>query len=379
MIDNVLHITAVANDWLWIKKRYFQRLKKNKSSEIQSIVKQYPLTQKQKQEIDDFFGSNYGQKIPYDWHRYYAAHSGVFNVQYFPDILFYTYFERFMNPNLAYNQVLQDKNILPYVAKSVGVSMPKTVVSYTQGIYRNEMGEVLNYQNVVNILRDRGILFCKPSRSSFGGRGCFCADFSQNEVNVDASLKSLGKEFVIQETVSCDPSIKAVYPNAVNTFRIVTYRWKDDFCFVPAAMRIGHGGAVVDNASSGGMFVSISDEGCLQGSAVTKNNRKFIEHPDTHLVFDGHRINNFVKVREAALKMHTTLPQIGVVGWDFTIDENGQPLLIEANIGMVSFRLCQMSMGIPAFGDRTAEVLQWIRKMKKMPYQKRGNYAFGNI
>lgn len=377
MIDNVLNITPIVNDWLWIKKKYLLRLKKNRSPQIQSIVNQYPLTHEQKQEIDDFFGANYGQKIPYDWHRYYAAHSGIFNVQYFPDILFYTYFERFMNPNLPYNKVLQDKNILPFIAQSVGVLMPKTIVSYTQGIYRDGNGKVVDYQNVVSILKDNGNLFCKPSRSKGGGKGCFCADFSQKEVDINASLKSLGKEFVIQEMVICDPSIKAVYPKAVNTFRVVTYRWKDGFYFIPAAMRIGHGGAVVDNASSGGMFVSISDEGFLQGSAVTLDNKKFSAHPDTHLVFEGHQINNYIKVREAAIKMHSSMPQIGVVGWDFTVDEKGQPLLIEANIGTVSFRLCQMSMGIPAFGDRTAEILQWIRKMKRMPYSKRVDYAFG--
>lgn len=369
---------AAISDWLWIRRRYRHRMKVQKSSERQRIVSQYPLTYEQKKEIDDFFLTNYGQKIPYDWHRYYAAHSGVFNAQYFPDIIFYTYFERFMNPNFSYNKVLQDKNILPYIAESVGVSMPKTIVSYTQGIYRDSNSNVVDYQNVVNILRNNGNLFCKPSKSSYGGRGCFCADFSQKEVDINASLKSLGKEFIIQEMVNCDPSIKAVYPYAVNTFRVVTYRWKDGFYFIPAAMRIGHGGAVVDNASSGGMFVSISDEGFLQGCAVTIDNKKFLEHPDTHLIFNGHQINNFVKVREAAMKMHNTLPQIGVVGWDFTINENGQPILIEANIGMVSFRLCQMSLGIPAFGDRTAEILQWIRKMKDTPYNKRGDFAFGN-
>lgn len=177
MIDNIFSITATVNDWLWIKKRYFQRLKRNNSPEIKSIVKQYPLTYEQKKAIDDFFCSNYGQKIPYDWHRYYAAHSGVFNVQYFPDIVFFPYFERFMNPNLSYNYVINDKNTLPYIAYSVGVLMPKTVVSFSQGIYRDGEGNVLSYQKVVDMLHDGGKLFCKPSKGSHGGCGCFCVDF----------------------------------------------------------------------------------------------------------------------------------------------------------------------------------------------------------
>lgn len=377
MIKRISHMRASANDRRWFKRKFDYWMNEYKGSERQQIVNQYPLTHEQKQEIDNFFLSNYGQKIPYDWHQYYAAHSGVFNAQYFPDILFYTYFERFMNPNLAYNKVLQDKNILPYVAKSAGVSMPRTIVSFSQGIYRDGDGNVLNYQNVVDVLHDGGKLFCKPSKGSCGGHGCFCMDFGKEGANVKASLNNLGREFVIQETVSCDSSIKAIYPNAVNTFRVTTYRWKDGFYLIPAVMRIGHGGAVVDNASSGGMFISISNDGYLQGKAVTKDNKKYSEHPDTHTIFDGHKINNFEKVIKAAMRMHAMIPQIGVVGWDFTIDENGQPLLIEANIGTVMFYFCQMSLGIPAFGDRTAEVLQWIKKMKHLPYNKRGDYAFG--
>lgn len=350
-----------------------------KGSGYRRIVHQYPLTKEQKKEIDDFFIRNYGRKIPYDQHRYYAAHSGVFNAQFFPRYIYRAYFERFMNLERSYNRVFQDKNVLPYLAKVAGVSMPRTIVSLSKGLYRDGNYNVIKYRDVVELLREGGKLFCKPSRGSFGGRSCFSEDFRNENIDIDSVLKSLGSEFVIQETVRCDPSIRAVYPNAVNTFRITTYRWKDDFFYIPAAMRIGHGGAELDNASTGGMFVSISDDGHLIGCAVTKNNKKYSEHPDSHVIFDGYKINNYEKVREAALKMHTMMPQIGVAGWDFTIDENGFPILIEVNIGMVGFEFCQNSLGIPAFGDHTAEILQWIRKMKQIPYKKRSNYAFGKM
>ena len=157
----IKQIKTSVNDWRKIRSKYRYCLKKYRSPERHSIISQCPLTGEQKQEIDDFFLANYGQKIPYFCHQYYTAHSGVFNAQYFPDIVFYTYFELYMNPNLAYNKVLQDKNILPYIAESVGVLMPKTIVSYTQGIYRDSKGNMVDYQKVVDILRDRGNLFCK--------------------------------------------------------------------------------------------------------------------------------------------------------------------------------------------------------------------------
>ena len=37
--------------------------------------------------------------------------------------------------------------------------------------------------------------------------------------------------------------------------------------------------------------------------------------------------------------------------YNYNISFNSKQFLIEANIGMVSFKLCQMSLGIPAFGD----------------------------
>ena len=35
---------------------------------------------------------------------------------------------------------------------------------------------------------------------------------------------------------------------------------------------------------------------------------------------------------ETAERMHRSIPQLGVVNWDFTLDEDGTPLLIEANV-----------------------------------------------
>lgn len=377
MIHEMLHAGEVVSDWLWTRHTLHRYQRINRRPKRQAIVADYELTPDQKREIDDFYLTNYGRKIPYDWHRYYAAHSGVFDVRYFPEILFHGYFERFMNPEDAYNQVLSDKNFLPYVAQAAGVPVPRTVVSFSKGLYRDGQGGLLCREDALDILKNCGKLFCKPSRGSCGGHGCFCMDFGETE-DAGAALERLGGEFVIQELLDCAPSIKRLYPGAVNTFRVVSYRWKETFYTMPSVMRTGRGGSIVDNASSGGMFVSISDDGVLQGKAVTIDNQKFTEHPDTHVAFDGYRIEGFEKVREAAVRMHTMLPAVGVIGWDFTLDDKGRPLLVEANIMRVIYYFCQMASGVPAFGERTAEVLQWIRKMKQVPYDQRRDHAFGN-
>lgn len=72
-----------------------------------------------------------------------------------------------------------------------------------------------------------------------------------------------------------------------------------------------------------------------------------------------------------------TLPELGCVNWDFTLDENGTPILIEANISDGSIWLSQMSNGVGAFGQDTPEILEWIHKMEGVKLSDRYKYRFG--
>lgn len=69
---------------------------------------------------------------------------------------------------------------------------------------------------------------------------------------------------------------------------------------------------------------------------------------------------------DAAKRMHQVLPQIGAYNWDFTINEDGEPVLIEANVNGGSIWLIEMPHGKGAFGEHTKDILKWIRKMKSV-------------
>ena len=142
-------------------------------------------------------------------------------------------------------------------------------------------------------------------------------------------------------------------------------------------MRIGQGGNYLDNAHAGGMFIAIDDDGTLHKKAFTEFNNQYFEHPDSKIVFDGYKINLFPKVLESAKRMHRLLPQVGIVNWDFTIDENGNPVLIEANISGGSIWLIQIAHGKGAFGNATIEILEWIKYMNKASYEDKRKYKFG--
>ena len=365
-------------DNLWIKNKESVDIEKLKTKTYRSIIQTHPLTVEQKESIDDLYRKNYGKRITYEWHQFYAAHSGKFTAEYFPDYLLQAHFEHYMNYNSRYAYVFEDKNVIPYVAKSAGVKMPKTVLSSTCGMFRDGEGNPLKTEKVCDYIKERGKLFCRPSTISCGGRGCFIKDFSilSNEI-VQSLFNEMGKDFVIQELIHCHPSISFLYSKSVNTFRVITYRWKNEFFHMPVFMRIGRGGAVVDNGASGGMFIGITDNGFLTDYAVSVKELSIPTHPDTGAVFKGYQIPNFQRVINCAIKMHQMMPQIGLVYWDFTLDDNCDPVLIECNIINGTVYAIQMTHGVGPFGERTQEVLSWIRKMDSLPASKRNIYSFG--
>lgn len=365
-------------DWIWTKKKVQEELNHLKDPKFLQVANTCLLTKEYKEAVDDFYVTNLGEKIPYLWHQYFTAHSGTFDPKYFPNVMLKPYFEHYMNFNRNYGFVFEDKNVIPYIAKCADVKMPRTILSKTWGVLRDGDGNVVNETKAKEILISSGNVFCKSSTGACGGRGCFVKDFKSSEESTDATLRSLGPEFVIQEVVKCHESIASIYPKAVNTFRVITYRWRDEFRQLPVFMRVGQGGAVVDNGAAGGMFLGVHADGSLTDKAVMPYNTCILSHPDTGLVFKGHKIEHFQKVCDAAMRMHQMIPQLGLIYWDFTINTMGEPVLIECNVFNGTIYAIQMTLGMPAFGEHTAEVLQWIRKMKHTPYNKRVDYAFGN-
>lgn len=377
-IYNIYSFLEGRYDWIWTKMKVRKEKKQLKDPNFLKVAQSYNISKENKEAIDDFFMANLGEKIPYTWHQYFSAHSGVFNPHYFPDTLFGPYFEHYMNYKRHYGFVFEDKNVIPYIATCAGVKMPRTILSKTSGVMRDGDGTVVNEVQAKDLLRKYENVFCKPSTVACGGRGCFVADFNILEEPFNAAIKGLGPEFIIQEVIECHESIKCIYPLSVNTFRVITYRWRDVFRQLPVFMRIGQGGKVVDNIAAGGLFIGVHADGSLTDKAVMPYNTCILTHPDTGFVFKGHVINEFHKVCKAAIRMHQMIPQLGLIYWDFTINTDGYPVLIECNVFNGTTYPMQMTHGVPAFGDNTAEVLQWIRKMKHTSYNKRNNFAFGN-
>lgn len=356
---------------------------KFEAPERKAIYESVILTDEQIGEIDALYEKNYGTKIPYIWHKHFTAFTGNFDSRYFPETLYIPEFEYYMNLDNAYVKVLEDKNFIPMVAKGVGIKTPETVLSCTKGFFCDKDG-ACDKKTALLKMADAGEVFIKPTVDTSSGEKCFLADIrSGKDIISSRTLENifdeLGNDFVIQKKIICSNDIRNLYPKSVNTFRVITYRWRNEIIAMPVMMRIGQGDAVVDNAHAGGMFIAINNDGTLHKTAFSEFKKEYEVHPDSNVRFEGYQINGFKSVIDSAKLMHTNLPQVGSINWDFTIDDTDTPILVEANVCGGGIWAIEMAHGCGPFGDKTEEVLQWLKLMNSLPSEKYCEHMFGNF
>ena len=175
------------------------------------------------------------------------------------------------------------------------------------------------------------VIISKPADEACG-RGVeklTVADFPSHKDLFD-HLKSINsglcEEFVVQHK-----DVSALYPLSVNTYRVVTVLTEGVPHIVYAFIRIGNGGRFVDNINAGGMAAPINIEnGVIEFPAFDKDSIYYETHPYTNCPIKGWQLPFWKESVETVLSAATVIPQVGYVGWDVAVTENG-PLLIEGN------------------------------------------------
>jgi hypothetical protein len=139
-------------------------------------------------------------------------------------------------------------------------------------------------------------------------------------------------DYIIQSGITQDQELSKIYPGSVNAMRIFTENKDGVSSVVCAVLRIGRGQAEIDNVSTGGIFTKIDLKSGKTGDyAMTLENEKILEHPDTHFVFRNFKIPQWSKVCNFVTDSADKLPLFAHLGWDIALTANG-PIAIEANL-----------------------------------------------
>ncbi len=258
-----------------------------------------------------------------------------------------------------------DKNNLEQLFH--GIRMPATLVRNIEGVYYDR-----NYNPVTNPLdfvydNQFGRIILKPTREQ-SGRGVKMfsykngqyADNEGNVLNLEYLDKVYKRNFIIQEALSQSPYMKQFNPTSINTLRVATYRSvkTGEVHVINSVMRIGASGQNVDNAHSGGKFIGIDIKDGTVGKYVCDwLGKKETVFNDIDFSKASFRIPDWEKVCEFAKQVSERILFGNLVALDIAIDDQGNPTLIEANVGGFSGWFFQFTTG-SVFGEFTDEVME---------------------
>lgn len=340
--------------------QYFRNKRKELKAKLKKLSNRRHLTKEQKKEIVDFYKRLTGKKISTLDHEYLYSRTGVYSKDYIPIDFFQAEVVGRLNRIDCYN-TFSDKNLDDILLP--GVKHPHYYLKNINGYYYYE-GRPVSKEDAVELCKNLGEVIIKPSLS-YKGTGVNVINIKGGVTDLDGKslvevFQQYKKDFLIQEVVHQHPLISALNPTSVNTLRMATYRSGMEVLLVYAAIRIGRSGQVIDNQSAGGISTKINPDGTLGKYAFGKAGEDMIEKTDTGVVLEGYQIPYFDKAVEKIKELHYSLPLFDFIGWDISIDENGEPVLIEWN-GTPG--PSQTACGT-ALGDLTERIISevWDRK-----------------
>ena len=323
------------------------------------------LTKAQKKEVQDFYKGLIGKKVSLFTHEYCYSRTGVFSKNYVPSDLYYCNLLPKANKT-SVMQAYRDKNMFDIIFP--GENLPHSYLKNRNGYYYFE-GRAVSESDAIHLCRNIGQVVIKPTWSA-KGHGIQVVNIIDGHVEatgqlLDKLFRDYKKNFIIQACIQQHERMSALNPTSVNTMRILSYRSGMEVLIIYAIVRIGHLGSVVDNQSSGGICTTIDKDGRLGKYAFGGYNEDKIEKTDTGIVLDGYQLPSYDKTIEMVKRLHTNLPYFDIVGWDMAIDENGDPVLIEYNLGPGLSQTAFCS----GMGEHTERIIRelWPRQNSKYP------------
>ncbi len=327
------------------EKKIFKSLP---TKEENPIVTNYPFYKKSDKKWFDYFYTVYGK-----------ADNAVI-----PLPVYYSVIEPSLNNRLLISSI-KDKNFydmfMPDI-ETAEVVLRKINGHFYDGNYNSIY---LTDELLSSILKDEKKLILKPALFSGSGRSIMKFErknetlYSDNTILNTLFLEKFGNDFVLQKFIKQNSYFENFNPDSNNTLRVLTYRSvKDDKVHVLHVMlRIGKKGSFLDHDNNGGVTILIHEDNSLNDFACdiygnhveTFNGIKFSEHEKVPFIEE---------TTEMAKKIATKVFYGRILAQDFTIDPEGNPLLLEINCWGNGISQYQMQNG-SVFKEFTKEVLDY--------------------
>jgi hypothetical protein len=325
---------------------------------IRPVVMEYPFYSKSDKCFFDF---------------YYSV-SYVADSNYIPPTVYTLYVEPVLN-DFLFAKSIDNKGLYENIYS--GIKTPPTILRKIDGFFydRNYIPIEISDEYIKTLTDSYDKLILKASIDSGGGKNIrlFLKNdnvlISGNE-QLNSRLLHNYPDFVMQEVIVQHEYFRRFNDSSNNTIRILTYKSvKDNRIHVlHILLRIGQPGAPTDHDNMGGIVVGINFRGKLNDFGCNYYGIKY-------KTFNG---INFQKtdevpyideIKSIALQIAKRVYYGRLLAMDFTVDTNGNPLLLEINCH--GNGICQYQMNNSSLlKEFTSEVLEYCINRQRKYYLK---------
>lgn len=315
---------------------------------------------KEYKEIVVPFWKKYGIKPKKIWYKIFSATNQQVDPRYIPDDMWWGDILPYFN-NMQFRRFGEDKCM--HAVWFSDFKRPTTLVMNIAGVYYDGNFKIITKEDALKICASNKDFLIKPSIDSGEGRLIHFFDENNNdEKKILEVFDDFEANFIAQEVVKQHSTLSMLNESSLNTIRVVSFLFKGEVYILSSILRMGASGARVDNIGAGGFACPIKPDGKLNNRGVNRRSEWKTENQNG-IKFEGITVPSYDKVIELIKEKHKVLPHFKLIGWDFSVDEGGEPVFIEYNV-------CpgpnQITCG-PTFADITEEVLEevFIKKTLK--------------
>ena len=273
---------------------------------------------------------------------------------YIPDDFWEVYVDAFLT-NPKKSKVVDDKNL--YDLYFYDINQPRTIFRKIGDVFLDKEYQVIDFDNVFQLCCCEDEIIIKKASDSVGGKDIF---FWNKKMSKQALLSFLKNDNLIaQEVVKQHSVLEGIHSSSVNTIRVITMFFDNEIVPLSSLLKMGVDHARVDNSHSGGIFCGINDDGTLKPIAYDVTGKMYMQHPQGTF-FSEIIIPNYDKCIGLLKKVGMRLSNATKLqSWDLSIDEKGNPMLIEVNATFGGIDFHQMCNG-PIMGDLTPKLLDFV-------------------
>ena len=323
------------------------------------------------------------------WFELLGTKDHAVNPAFIPVDLYFNDLIPYLN-NLEFGWATSDKCFLDRIFLSV--KMPATVCKCISGLYYDSNMNLISEERAIKLcLAFEGEMIVKPSIYSALSRNISSIDSkTMDEKKMLGVFNKTGANFIVQGRVNQHKDLAVFNPETVNTIRVYSLLMNDEVYIPSVCLRVGAKGERFIESGNGGYNCDILDDNRLADTVYRADVIPYIDETGNetteHILTptndrmgnkynETYRIPSMDEIREKTKELHYLIPHFRFVGWDFTVDENGDPILFEINTHPDA-TLIQIVTGKPLFGEKTDWILDDFYIQRTLEKNHRQNYFF---